>query len=119
MCLIFHDNVFYFPIIFKYFIFTQKTCTTNQEKSCYSFSIESSIQDVINGTSIVLFGYGLSGAGKTYTLFYIDSYRTNPWFDEKGKELDPVFERTERQIHKRVRKGDLESFVKYNLTNVE
>lgn len=85
-------------------------------KKRYSFEYGSGRHDHVSSDE---WRWEENKGGKTYTLFYIDSYRTNPWFDEKGKELDPVFERTERKIHKRVRKGDLESFVKYNLTNVE
>lgn len=57
--------------------------------------------------------------GKTYTMFYYDNCRTNPHYDEEGNSLPPTFERKKYTISKRIRKSDVESFVKSNMDQVE
>jgi hypothetical protein len=57
--------------------------------------------------------------GKTYTMFYYENCRTNPYYDAEGNTLPPTFERTKRTISKRIRKDDVVSFVKYNMSQVE
>lgn len=54
-------------------------------------------------------------SGKTYTVSYIDERRTNPYYDENGNELEPIFERVKRTIDKRIKKADVESFVRSNM----
>ena len=56
---------------------------------------------------------------KTYTLFYYDKCRTNPYYDEQGNSLEAVFETRKREVPKRVRKADLEDFIKCNMNKVE
>lgn len=53
-----------------------------------------------------------NGEGKTYTVYYYDSYRTNPYYDENGNVLEPIIERRKRSINKRIRKNDIESFIR-------
>jgi hypothetical protein len=50
--------------------------------------------------------------GKTYNVSYIDVRRTNPWYDAEGKDLEGVYERIKRSIDKRIKKADIESFVR-------
>ena len=50
--------------------------------------------------------------GKTYNVSYIDVRRTNPWYDAEGKDLEGVYERVKRSIDKRIKKADIESFVR-------
>jgi hypothetical protein len=50
--------------------------------------------------------------GKTYNVSYIDVRRTNPWYDAEGKDLEGVYERIKRSINKRIKKADIESFVR-------
>ena len=57
--------------------------------------------------------------GKTYTMFYYDNCRTNPHYDAEGNPLPPTYERIKRTIRKRIRKGDVESFVKSKMSQVE
>ena len=52
--------------------------------------------------------------GKTYNVSYIDGRRTNPWYDAEGKDLEGVYERVKRSIDKRIKKADIESFVRSN-----
>lgn len=56
--------------------------------------------------------------GKTYTVLYTNEVRTNPWYDENGNDLEPVYEIKKVAINKRVRLGDLESFIKSNIRNL-
>jgi hypothetical protein len=57
-------------------------------------------------------------SGKTYTLSYIDTRRTNPHYDSEGNSIEGIFEKTKRSINKRIKKADIESFVKYNAHNI-
>ena len=57
-------------------------------------------------------------SGKTYTMFYINESRTNPFYDENGNSIEGVFEKTKRSINKRIRKADVESFVRYNMNRI-
>ena len=57
--------------------------------------------------------------GKTYTMFYYENRRTNPYYDEEGNRLEPTYERIKHTISKRIRKGDVESFVRNNMSQVE
>ena len=50
--------------------------------------------------------------GKTYNVSYIDVRRTNPWSDAEGKNLEGVYERTKCIINKRIKKADIEAFVR-------
>jgi hypothetical protein len=50
--------------------------------------------------------------GKTYNVSYIDVRRTNPWSDAEGKNLEGVYERTKCIIDKRIKKVDIEVFVR-------
>lgn len=52
--------------------------------------------------------------GKTYTVSYMEERRTNPYYDENGNQAEPIFESTKRVINKRIRKSDLESFIREN-----
>jgi hypothetical protein len=52
--------------------------------------------------------------GKTYNVYYMDVRRTNPWYDAEGKDLEGVYERVKRSIDKRIKKADIESFVRSN-----
>jgi len=60
-----------------------------------------------------------NGSGKTYTLYYTEKYRTNPYYDEQGNSLEAVYETRKREVPKRVRKADLEDFIKCNMNQVE
>lgn len=60
-----------------------------------------------------------NGSGKTYTLYYTEKYRTNPRCDEQGNSLEAVYETRKREVPKRVRKADLESFINCNMNKVE
>lgn len=60
-----------------------------------------------------------NGSGKTYTLYYTEKYRTNPRYDEQGNSLEAVYETRKREVPKRVRKADLEDFIKCNMNQVE
>lgn len=60
-----------------------------------------------------------NGTGKTYTLYYTETYRTNPYYDEQGNSLEAVYETRKREVPKRVRKVDLEDFIKCNMNQVE
>jgi hypothetical protein len=51
-------------------------------------------------------------SGKTYTISYIDTRRTNPHYDSEGNSIEGIFEKTKRSINKRIKKADIESFVK-------
>ena len=57
--------------------------------------------------------------GKTYTVSYMDSRRTNPHYDENGNSVEPIYERVKRDISKRVKKADIESFVHHNIPYIE
>jgi hypothetical protein len=50
--------------------------------------------------------------GKTYNVSYIDVRRTNPWHDAEDKDLEGVYERTKCIIDKRIKKADIEAFVR-------
>jgi hypothetical protein len=52
--------------------------------------------------------------GKTYTLSYMEERRANPYYDENGNTLEPIMERVKRTIDKRIKKADMESYVRYN-----
>jgi hypothetical protein len=54
-------------------------------------------------------------SGKTYTLSYNDKVRTNPHYDSEGNSLEGIFEVRKRSIDKRIKKVDIESFVRYNM----
>jgi len=54
-------------------------------------------------------------SGKTYIIEYIEERRTNPYYDENGNTLEPIFERVKRTIDKRIKKADIESFVRSNM----
>ncbi len=54
-------------------------------------------------------------SGKTYTVSYTDKVRTNPYYDAEDNYLEPIFELRKQTINKRIRKADIESFVKYNM----
>lgn len=60
-----------------------------------------------------------NGEGKTFTLYYIYRFRSNPFYDEQGNALEAVYETRKREIPKRVRKADLESFVRKCLSSIE
>lgn len=51
-------------------------------------------------------------SGKTYTISYIDTRRTNPHYDSEGNDIEGIFEKTKRTISKRIKKADIESFVR-------
>jgi len=57
--------------------------------------------------------------GKTYTVSYTSTYRTNPWRDEQGNELEAVYETKKVAINKRIRSNDIESFVRSNMRYLE
>lgn len=57
--------------------------------------------------------------GKTYTMFYYENRRTNPYYDAEGNRLEPTYERVKCTISKRIRKSDVESFVRNNMSQVE
>lgn len=57
-------------------------------------------------------------SGKTYTISYTDKVRTNPHYDTEGNYLEPIFELRKQTINKRIRKADIESFVKYNMKSI-
>jgi len=56
--------------------------------------------------------------GKTYTLSYMEHRRSNPHMNENGDILEPVYERVKRMVHKRIKKADLERFIKYNVNKI-
>ncbi len=56
-----------------------------------------------------------NNGGKTYTVSYNDKVRTNPHYDSEGNFLEGIFEIRKRSIDKRIKKADIESFVKYNM----
>jgi len=56
-----------------------------------------------------------NNGGKTYTVSYNDKVRTNPHYDSEGNSLEGIFEVRKRSIDKRIKKADIESFVKYNM----
>jgi hypothetical protein len=60
-----------------------------------------------------------NGGGKIYTLHYTEKYRTNPRYDKQGNRLEAVYETRKREVPKRVRKADLEDFIKCNMNQVE
>jgi hypothetical protein len=58
-------------------------------------------------------------SGKTYTVSYTDERRTNPRFDENGNELEAITELVKRTIDKRIKKADIESFVRQHMNLIE
>jgi len=54
-------------------------------------------------------------SGKTYTISYSDKVRTNPHYDSEGNGLEGIFEIRKRTIDKRIKKADIESFIKHNM----
>lgn len=56
-----------------------------------------------------------NNGGKTYTVSYNDKVRTNPHYDSEGNSLEGIFEIRKRSINKRIKKVDIESFVRYNM----
>jgi hypothetical protein len=56
-----------------------------------------------------------NNGGKTYTVSYNDKVRTNPHYDSEGNSLEGIFGVRKRSIDKRIKKADIESFVKYNM----
>ena len=65
------------------------------------------------------FFWEANGSGKTYTVSYTDERRTNPRFDENGNELEAITEIIKRTIDKRIKKADIESFVRQNMNLIE
>ena len=53
-------------------------------------------------------------SGKTYTMSYNDNCRINGHYDADGNAIEGIFEIKKRVIDKRIKKADIESFVKYN-----
>ena len=60
-----------------------------------------------------------NGTGKTYTLSYISSRRTNPHYDEDGCMIEGIFELVKININKRIKKSDITSFVYNNMNSIE
>lgn len=60
-----------------------------------------------------------NGSGKTYTVSYNDNCRMNGHYDAEGNSIEGIFEIKKRVIDKRIKKADIESFVKYNMSLVD
>ena len=60
-----------------------------------------------------------NNGGKTYTVSYNDKVRTNPHYDSEGNSLEGIFEIRKRSIDKRIKKADIESFVRQNMNLIE
>jgi hypothetical protein len=70
------------------------------QQKAYDSIGPSMMQELINGHAIVLFAYGLSGSGKTYTVFGIDDiHHPNAWFNyEKPHSQWGLFPRLVRRL---------------------
>ena len=79
------------------------------------FSYGSSRYDYVNADE---FTWERNGTGKTFTMFFTDEKRANPYYDENGNHLEPVFEKTKRAIDKRIRENDLRSFIHTHMNNM-
>jgi len=58
-------------------------------------------------------------SGKTYTVSYNDNCRINGHYDADGNSIEGIFEIKKRVIGKRIKKADIESFVKYNRSLID
>jgi hypothetical protein len=58
-------------------------------------------------------------SGKTYTISYNDNCRMNGHYDADGNSIEGIFEIKKRVIDKRIKKADIESFVKYNRSLID
>ena len=65
------------------------------------------------------FFWEANGSGKTYTVSYTEERRTNPRFDENGNDLKAITEIIKRTIDKRIKKADIESFVRQHMNLIE
>lgn len=65
------------------------------------------------------FFWEANGSGKTYTVSYTEERRTNPRFDENGNDLEAIIEIIKRTIDKRIKKADIESFVRQYMNLIE
>lgn len=65
------------------------------------------------------FFWSANESGKTYTVSYTDERRTNPHFDENGNNLEAITELVKRTIDKRIKKADIESFVRQSIKLIE
>lgn len=62
-----------------------------------------------------VFEWEQNESGKTYKVFYYDETRTNPHYDEDGNRLEPIMEKRKREVNKRIRVADLQSFISNNM----
>lgn len=65
------------------------------------------------------FIWTMNPSGKTFELYYFETNRTNSHWDAEGNSQPGIFERIKKQLHKRVRKIDIEQLISYNINYVK
>lgn len=73
------------------------------QETCYDQLGESMLKDLLSGHAVVLFAYGLSGSGKTFTVFGVDDAGDpDSWFNfDEPQPLWGLFPRLAYNLYKR------------------